>query len=370
MSSEAPAAQLAPAPMAPFAMSAPAAPASYPVRSRGGFPVKSIALVAIVFLVVVFLGYTAYALLGGGSPGGMTYMPDNCRVIVSIRVADIYNSGAWAEVKKEFPQIEKEVEKAIKEGELGPADITQVLFGFSDITKQEWVATMETKKNPDISKLHSKGIGTKPTETKVGSYTVLSDGNMAACKINSSLVVMGHPDAVKAVLLRDKKPVLPEGLQKALKDADFSQAISIAVDIKSFANDPMLGQVATQGKVDMKAVESAVVNISVSSDIKVSAITVCKDAKTAVSYRKMADGGVEAMKNLGGGQMPPEVMEILEGIKIQDKDNRLTADVTIKVGPILKAAKPFIDMAIGMQAQQQFNEVGREIRAKPKMAND
>jgi hypothetical protein len=367
MTSERPTAPIAAAPMAPVApMANFNSPTAAPVASRARFgnnlPIKNIGIVAGVAVVIVLLGWSAYALLGSGAPAGMAWMPDNCRMLMSVRVAELYNSSAWNEVKKEFPEVEKEVQKAISEGELGPADITQMLIGFADVAKEEGVITFETKKNVDITKFHTKGFGTKPKESKVGSYTVLEDSKMAVCKIHDRMVLMGNPATVKAVLQRDKKPKLPEALQNAMKDADLSQGMSIIVDIKSFANDPMIGGAAKQQNIDIGAVESAVINVAVSSDIRVNSITVCKDAKTADEYRKMAEGGLIMLKKIAGDQMPKEVVEIIDGVKINQKDNRLLADLTIKVAPILKAAKPFV----GMQAQQQFQQVGQEIGAPPR----
>ncbi|OAI54558.1 hypothetical protein AYO44_14690 [Planctomycetaceae bacterium SCGC AG-212-F19] len=338
-----------------FGSPAAAAPVA-PSRSRGKIPFKLIGLTAAALLVLILIGGLGYALLGSSSPAGMAYMPDDCKMIISVRVAELYNSPAWAEVKKEFPEVEKPIQDAIKDGEMGPSDIPLMIIGFADVMKQEGIVAIQTKKPADLTKFHGK-TGVKPTETKVAGYTVLEAPDVAACKLSDKLVLMGNPATLKAILERKKDVKFSDGLQKALKDADMSQGISIAVDVKGFASDPMIGGAAKQSGVDPTSVEYAVLNIAINKDININSITVCKDAKSADENRKMAEGGLIMVKKFAGDQMPKEVVDIIDGIKFTTKENRLTAEVTIKVTPIIKAIKPFV----GQNANATFQQVGQPI---------
>jgi hypothetical protein len=98
------------------------------------------------------------------------------------------------------------------------------------------------------------------------------------------------------------------------------------------------------------SVETAAINLSFSSDLRINAVSACKDAQTADEYRKMADGGIVMAKKFAGEQMPKGVTEFLDGIKIAAKDNRLTAEVTVKVATFLPLAKEIL----GKDAKMQF----------------
>src|SRR4051794_19263750 len=76
-------------------------------RARGKFPFKMIGLVAAALIVVGLVGGFGSALLAAGNPAAMNFMPDNCQVLTSVRVADFAKSGVWAVVNKEYPDIAK-----------------------------------------------------------------------------------------------------------------------------------------------------------------------------------------------------------------------------------------------------------------------
>jgi hypothetical protein len=336
-------------------------------RSGGGFPIKKIALVAVAFLVVVALGYGGWSLLsGGGGSAGMKFMPDNTRILVSVRPADYMKSGVWAEIKKEMPEADKILTDSTKEAPFQVEDVSQVLVGVGDYTKEEAVIAIEFKKAvklDDVIAFLNKTAGGKQktfTEEKVGSYTIKADKEVSLCQVSDKLIVGGSPSALKAVLERDKKPAFTDGLQKALKDADLSQTVSVVFDVKPFASDPMIGGTAKGAGIDVSSVESAVINIAVTSDVKVNAIAQCKDAKTAEEYRKMAEGGVLMAKKALGAQMPKDVIDIIDALKVKDKDKQLTAEVAIKVAPLIPLAKQALG-GFGQRAEKAFDTVGQEI---------
>jgi hypothetical protein len=107
--------------------------------------------------------------------------------------------------------------------------------------------------------------------------------------------------------------------------------------------------------------ETGAVNINVAADIKINSVSVCKDAQTAEENKTMAMGGIIAVKRMAGDQLPKEILDILNGIKIEQKDNRLTANVQFKIEPILDLVKKFGGMNFGASSKQTFTTVGQQI---------
>lgn len=359
LASEPPAAPIAAVPMAPLAMPAPiareVAPSfALPAAGRRALPIKGIGLIAAITVAVLLLGYTSYALLSPSSgPSAMRYMPDNCSMLMSARVADLMKSGAWAEVKKEFPDLEAKMKDGLKDAPFGPADIDFALVGVGNIGQQEFIVALEMNKSLKEDDVRTR-MKAEFTESKVGSYKVYEEGGYAWAMPSARSFLFGKPELLKAVLKRDKNPELPAGLQKALKETDLSQSMAIAMDPKAFFADPQFAGVARQSGQDPAAFEAAAGTISVGKDIRLTSISICKDTKTAISYRKIAEGGIEAIKTLGADQMPKELLEIFDNVKITQKDNRLTSEVTINVGSVSKAVKKLIEMGGGQFGGPNF----------------
>jgi len=338
-----------------------------PPRKRGGFPFKMVGLVAAAFIVVGLVGGgIGYALLATGSPAAMNFMPDNCQVLVSVRAADFAKSGVWAIVTKEYPDAAKKITETMKDAPFQLEDVTQVLVGVGDTTAKEAVVAIEFKKAvklDDIIAFMNKQSGQNKElkESKVGKYTIKGDDEGAVCQVNTTLIVGGTPAALKAVLERDKKPTFSVGMQRALADADLTQTFAMAMNFKDLAKNPMVGGSAKAGGVNVESMETGAVNINVAADIKINSVSVCKDAQTAEENKTMAMGGIIAVKRMAGDQLPKEILEILNGIKIEQKDNRLTANVQFKIEPILDLVKKFGGMNFGVSSKQTFTTVGQQI---------
>ncbi len=369
--SEPPAAPIAAVPMAPFAIPAPAVavavpvgdsvavpmaePVAAPARLRG-LPLKGIGLIAAITVAVVLLGYTSYALLTPtAGPASMKFMPDNCTMLMSARVADMMKSGAWADVKKEFPDLEKTMNDGLKDAPFGPADIDLALAGVGNISQQEFIFALEMNRALKEDEVRTK-MKAHFTESTVGNYKVYEEGEYAWALPSSKMFLFGKTELLKNVLKRDKHPEIPATLQKALKETDLSQSMAVAMNVKGFFADPMLAGMARQSGQDPDSVEVAVMNMQVGKEIRIVSVSICKDVKAAEDNRKMAEGAIIMVKKFGGDQLPKELIDIFDGVKISQKDTRLTTEITINVGTVIKAVKKLMEMGGGQFGGQQFRQ--------------
>ena len=57
-------------------------------------------------------------------------------------------------------------------------------------------------------------------------------GTDAFCVAESKVVLIGELESIRKVLKRDGKPNFSEGMKAAIKQADFSKTIAVAINVK------------------------------------------------------------------------------------------------------------------------------------------
>lgn len=320
-------------------------------------------------IVLAAVGWAGYKFLFGPSGLGdeVRYLPDNCQMVASLRPEQILNSDAVKEIKKEIPgDPEKDVEKFTG---LALSNMRQVVIGMSTRSdgSNDSVMVIKTIKPVSADEIKAKQPGGTPQESKVGAVTIYETLFVSWCHPDNQTIVIavGKSDALKKVLERNKAAELSDGLREALKHADFSKSITLAVDSKEMytrtkeANkskgvdfDKMLDQFGIANP--MGDIDGGAYQLDFAKDIKLQVVLLCKDAKTSEDMRKIGDGFAVFFKRM----FPKFGTDSFETWESSVSGNRLQVGMTIKTESVAKMAAGIEDL-FGKQANQQFKPVGQ-----------
>jgi hypothetical protein len=272
----------------------------------------------------------------------LTYMPNNCEILASIRVDQLLASDAYKQVEREVPQLKQAIAGGEAEKEIGLqlSNIERVVVGGTMGNREQPIVAVRTKQAVKADDLVAKIKGKSFTNKKVGSYTLYEAGADGFCVVSNKLVLFGPSGGVQAVLSRNKKPTFSAGLSAAMKEADFSKTIAVAVAVPQGGGKPAagfggfpLGGAALGGTED---VEGVVVQAKVTSDVSLTFMLLCKDAATATVAKRKLDEGLTKAKSAPG--IPPDLRSLLD-VKASVSGRKVTATMDIKVAPLIKTAK-------------------------------
>jgi hypothetical protein len=284
----------------------------------------------------------------GGAGEAMKFMPDNCKVLISVKWDEIEKSQLFNDLKNNNPSIEKvlggnsdnEMQFFRKKG------IDSLLIGFnSDVgaltggtPKGCLVATVkESTTGKEALDAHKDASAYK--ESKIGSYTMYENSKDAFSVVSSKMIVLGDKDVVSAVLKRDKKPELSEGLKAAMDQISFSKALAIAADTKGALTSskmPML-QMTGVGQA-AEEIEGFALQASVTTDLSLDCFLICKSAKGAEDLKKKYEDSVKEASKMGAF-LPKEATELMNSVKVSTSGGNLNANVTISGETIKGLAK-------------------------------
>lgn len=361
--------QPAPQPVAPAMALAAPAPAAYEVVDAAApgsrrFQVsrKMLIMGGAGVLGVVLLGavvWGGYKLFFGGSGLGdeVKYLPNNCQMIVAVRPEPILNSDAYKNIKKEVPtwEPEKDIEQLAG---IPVSNMQQVIIGVSAgaDNNQDAVFVIKTVKTVSADDIKSKKTGITPQETKVRDITLYEVFGQAWCLPDSKTVLIGKGDTLKKVLERDKPAELSDGLRGALKDADFSKSLTMAMDSKE-----MYAKMKKSGVDFEKAwekigianpmgdIDGGAYQVDVGKDIKFQSVMLCKDSKTAEDIKKISDGMAAFLKRL----LPK--YDSFETWESSVSGARVHGSMTIKTESVVKFIRAINDM------RKSFQPVGQPL---------
>ena len=291
-------------------------------------------------------GLAWWYFFSGGIDDDLKFMPNNCRMVASIRLDQLMKSDVFQELKREVPDVSRAMSDADKSKELGLGvdDIDQIVVGVGTGPK-DFIAVVHTKKAVTAAELRSKDPNVKYTESKVGKYLLLEPQDAfspAFCVVDSKCILVGDKAAMRSVLSRDKKPEFSTNLQAAIKEVDFSKTIAFAIDTQSAAST--LGGAADLGffggKNDMlsslEKTTALAAQAKIASDVRIDLTLICKDAASANDIKKLIDGFL--VMGRGNKMMPKEINDLLE-LHLKVDGNKVTGNNTFKVGPLIKAYK-------------------------------
>ncbi|HVS39568.1 MAG TPA: hypothetical protein VMS17_28685, partial [Gemmataceae bacterium] len=315
---------------------------------------------------------------GGGASADLVYMPDNVQMVGQMHADQIMNSDALKQVYAAFPDLKKMVdENSSKSTGIDQNNVDRMYFGVAKVdgksnTAPAAIAVIHFKnsvKVEDIEKGMKQGASSPAnnafgmsvdysfSDSKVGRYTVTEVKQTMTFKAQPGFnpppappttlyaftmpddkrVVMGSPEALKAVLNRDKKPDINATLQKAIDATDWNATIAFAANVKDgFVIPP---ETAKTFPLPIDKVDALSATIKVGSDVDVNVTAMCKDNQAATDL----SGGINTLIKAGTNSpamasMDPALKDLMN-ITAQANGSNVTIAKTIKVSPLLAAAK-------------------------------
>lgn len=284
----------------------------------------------------------------------LVYMPNNCQMVVSIRVDQLLQSQALQELKREIPEFDKGFQMGVdKEVGIAMTDVDRVVLGIGSNSKS-LVSVVHTKKAVEASEVRSRIPKANYTETKVGKYVLYDPQNSlnpAFCVLDKKRLVFGDKDALREVLQRDKKPDFSKNMQEALKQMDFSKTLAFASDLQSASSSLATGLPMVGGNNKMsdtlKKINSVVAHAMVSSDVRYEVALLCQDAATANDIKTQVESSLndakKTLENLQAMQgnkqgMPKEVGDLLQ-LNLRVSGNKVTGGNSFKLSGLIQMYK-------------------------------
>ncbi len=224
----------------------------------------------------------------GGLGSEMNYVPDDAVSISSENQEKARSSSFYKKVLKEVPEAEKLSGAFGKREDLGLASEDIVRITHASSKDNGHITMIRTKKALKAEDIKSKKEKVKFTETKVGSHTLYAGENEhseAFAIPESKLIVLGQKKHLEAVLKRGGKPQLSDDMKMLLGKVSFSNASA------SVGTGGLFG-----GKTE--GVVGTVMEGSVSSSLKISITTYCKDPEAAKKLKEKMD---EDQSKFGSG---------------------------------------------------------------------
>lgn len=238
------------------------------------------------------------------------YLPDNCTSVKLIRGERIRASAAYKELTKDSADSRSRLLFPEVSG-LFVADMESETIATSEDGRLTIISTNRAINVDDLTKKANY------QKTTVGNYTLYDSGLLALAVSHSKIVLLGSVKDLEAVLKRDKKPDLSEGLKKSMALADFSKCTASAVDIQSKAG--------RRGFLSEDAEAIAIIT-DLNSDITTTTHIVFKDPKTADDQAKaQEDKTNKGLKDAGFGTAA-----------VSRSGSRITVKVTITAEEIRK----------------------------------
>jgi hypothetical protein len=318
-----------------------------PPRKRRKKVRKSSALVwvigglAVGLLLLSVAGAAVYFLFMGSSGSvddDARFFPDNCAVVASVRMKDLCDSTAFKEVEQIAPGSNRMRPEFETEFGMPPEAIRQLVIAFAVQDKDAPVMILHANRDVTADAFKAKLRGNFD-QLAVGSYTIYQNPSKAFCLIDSRTAVLAPPAVLQAILKRDKKAVLPAGLQEGLQSVSLSRTAVIVADLKA-TRKPGSGGLMDIPLADkfMDPVEVLAIQVDVGSDVNLDATAICRDAAAADDARKLIEGGLVAAKSQPG--LPAELAEILGAVKVSTSGKKLTGNLRFKPSRLTKGFLP------------------------------
>jgi hypothetical protein len=273
----------------------------------------------------VLIGGIYWLASGGGGGDWMKWMPDNAQVVAHINMKAFL--PYIEDLKQSNPQVQRELDKLVRESRMTPEEIVSVSIGVGQISAGAPAVVGVIQKNSSVTDANmGKAAGARSEQ--VGEYTIYySANNEALCKVDDYTVIGGEPGAIKAVLARQSAPKFSPALQNAIDEANFSADVAVAASLQGLPATratPMPG-------FDPSKFDGVAISAYLGSSISLSGSLLCADSDTASDLKTKAD---EAMKAAGPmvGMMSaqnPAFQDAFDSISIGRSGSRLTFSVTI-----------------------------------------
>jgi hypothetical protein len=342
---------------------------------------SSVAMVlAVVFLIMLVQRSSGSSGLGDE----VRYFPEETRIIVSFDVRGTMRSivGKKLLASKSIRELEqnmagmagedpnKLVEKAIG---LTLDDIDRVTvaarFDFDGPRMRgEGPDVVVVLKAANAGRFNLKGLGAPEfRDESVGRYTLKDGGGFAYCIADSGTIVMAPTPTLRRVLTRGAPPPLSPGMREAMGQADFSNALTVALNIKdlqgrekdmfdkAFPPDtpPVVARIRD-------AAEGAVVQLRADSNLDIRATLLCKDAAKATEISKELNGLLDELRKKARDtkELPEEALKVIDALKFSSNGNAVKIGVRIDFDGILRLLEEQLDQerVRRQQWEQRFRQ--------------
>ncbi len=295
---------------------------------------------------------------GADAADAARYIPADASAVVVVQGDQLLASEGFKKLRKEIPMIDQEFTGGFKK-EFGfeLSNVDRLSMGVKakegrpvGVFQLKSPVKAETVLKAASAPLSDGGKGTTYKEEKVGTMTIYvpdMEYREALCFVNDKTILYGRMKELKAVLEADKKPVLSDGLQAAIKAADPKATVMVAFDVKAILSaekpPPIPG-------VDFKAIVDSVNGgcftvTDGGTDVLFRGVAVCADAKAVLEAKTQAEAlrkfVIEQMKMAPPG-VPKGVLDLPGKVKIATKGNLCEATLTVKVDDAIDLIKATI----------------------------
>ncbi len=297
--------------------------------------VPMIAIVVLLFLVAGGIGAWMMWTSHGANADDFFYVPDNADLvlagdvkgIVSSKVINTAMGGALAAMKA---QMKGQTNWA--------AEDFGRFAGGARLQGLKWAGIMRMNRRVTDADLNEPGSTTQT----FGQYRFVLHQGTAACRLDAYTVAMGEPTELQAVLERSAPAKLPDDMQAAVKEADFSKNFVAVASLKNLSAAAASGSIpgltvpTIPGMND--SVRTAALQADFGNDLAIKASLICKDAASAEQLKAMVDGFL-AVAKFNSGKAPPAAMKIANGLSVSTSSATLRASVTLDADTMLELAK-------------------------------
>jgi hypothetical protein len=258
---------------------------------------------------------------GGGRADWMKFMPDDAQAIVRFDMDDIRRSGLYAKVIQSNPVIEAQIKEGFRSTPLRFEDVSSIAVGIAAEPQAKVVAVIQTSRS--VSESEMAGPNTKRTE-KSGEYTVYHQPQGAAVLVDPRTLLAGDADTIKTVLSRGGPARLPQQLQNALAEAEFTSSIAAVAVLKGL---PIPPRTFPGGGIDPSQVESGALTVDLGSSIDVKVALLFVNEAIATELKEKTEQQMNMNRQMSAN-MPPQmqpIKDLLDSVRIGRNGRKLTA---------------------------------------------
>lgn len=290
---------------------------------------------------------------GGTDPA--SFLPDDCQFIAVVNVQTYLTSKAYQDITKAakglgLPESADSTALSDKLG-LEQADVVQIVMGanFKKLEKAKTeagsplVMVVRTKGPVTAEQIVKRAKDQGFTPAKLGNAMIYDGKELSFLVAEKQTVIYGPKTDVRAIVERQAPAKLSACMQAALKDVAGAKGGAVAVALKDLLDDPtikaILPQLGPQIGQIVGDMEHLAVQVNVGDDIDTSLALLMKNAKSADEARKLAEGFMALAKLGGGKDMPKEVMEVIDAIKLSSDGSRVKGSVAVKTPTVIKLMK-------------------------------
>jgi hypothetical protein len=242
----------------------------------------------IVGLAVV--GILLITLLVGRTPATLRWAPDHATIIASIKLSELIESDAYANAKRQLPELAEGIEHMREELAIAPDQVRRITVA-GDPENNMPLVIVECTEELDQDRIKEELLHGDVETKQSGEHEIASSRFRAVTFADSRTLVHGDERELSAVARRDGRPQLGDAMREAIDEADLDHLAMFAVSIadldKSRMPDPMR---AFAGKL-----RYACGSLSVGGTVRAEVLLKCAESETAGRIKEMAEGLVAAM---------------------------------------------------------------------------